>query len=319
MTTDYGLLSADQLLAELEQAGRPPDLDLVRTCLERREELTPFLLDMLAGGVDESWDADDPRWYREVHAGLLLIAFREPAALPIFAEIYRDEERENLIEWFGMELPAYGPALTPMAIELLDDPSAHTYARISSTELLATVALHHPGERERILEALRAYLLPLAEDGTLITEPDARRPAFLWSWAAVALASLRDTVSQPQVIALYEQGLMDESIIGDLSTYLACFEPDARPPLAASYSLDILETYERLHHRAAEEAKWQAEAEQRERTWQPTSVPAVPQTTGYDQPAQPQTYVRSQPKVGRNDPCPCGSGRKYKRCCGKKR
>jgi uncharacterized protein YecA (UPF0149 family) len=22
------------------------------------------------------------------------------------------------------------------------------------------------------------------------------------------------------------------------------------------------------------------------------------------------------PKVGRNDPCPCGSGRKYKKCCG---
>ncbi|HRF11915.1 MAG TPA: SEC-C metal-binding domain-containing protein, partial [Candidatus Accumulibacter phosphatis] len=22
------------------------------------------------------------------------------------------------------------------------------------------------------------------------------------------------------------------------------------------------------------------------------------------------------PKVGRNDPCPCGSGRKFKRCCG---
>ena len=25
--------------------------------------------------------------------------------------------------------------------------------------------------------------------------------------------------------------------------------------------------------------------------------------------------VRSGPKVGRNDPCPCGSGRKHKRCC----
>ncbi len=23
------------------------------------------------------------------------------------------------------------------------------------------------------------------------------------------------------------------------------------------------------------------------------------------------------PKVGRNDPCPCGSGKKYKKCCGK--
>jgi preprotein translocase subunit SecA len=27
--------------------------------------------------------------------------------------------------------------------------------------------------------------------------------------------------------------------------------------------------------------------------------------------------IRSGPKVGRNDPCPCGSGKKYKHCCGK--
>jgi len=27
--------------------------------------------------------------------------------------------------------------------------------------------------------------------------------------------------------------------------------------------------------------------------------------------------VRVGPKVGRNDPCPCGSGKKYKHCCGR--
>jgi preprotein translocase subunit SecA len=27
--------------------------------------------------------------------------------------------------------------------------------------------------------------------------------------------------------------------------------------------------------------------------------------------------VRSGPKVGRNDPCPCASGKKYKKCCGR--
>lgn len=27
-------------------------------------------------------------------------------------------------------------------------------------------------------------------------------------------------------------------------------------------------------------------------------------------------YVRQEPKVGRNDPCSCGSGKKYKKCCG---
>ena len=25
---------------------------------------------------------------------------------------------------------------------------------------------------------------------------------------------------------------------------------------------------------------------------------------------------RTGPRTGRNDPCPCGSGRKYKKCCG---
>jgi uncharacterized protein len=30
----------------------------------------------------------------------------------------------------------------------------------------------------------------------------------------------------------------------------------------------------------------------------------------------PAAPLRTGPKIGRNDPCPCGSGRKYKRCCG---
>ena len=32
---------------------------------------------------------------------------------------------------------------------------------------------------------------------------------------------------------------------------------------------------------------------------------------------KPQPIVNSGPKIGRNDPCPCGSGKKYKNCCGK--
>ncbi len=31
---------------------------------------------------------------------------------------------------------------------------------------------------------------------------------------------------------------------------------------------------------------------------------------------RPATITRDNPKVGRNDPCPCGSGKKYKKCCG---
>ena len=37
---------------------------------------------------------------------------------------------------------------------------------------------------------------------------------------------------------------------------------------------------------------------------------------GRERPENAQV-VRSVPKVGRNDPCPCGSGKKYKHCCGR--
>lgn len=30
-----------------------------------------------------------------------------------------------------------------------------------------------------------------------------------------------------------------------------------------------------------------------------------------------EPYRREAPRVGRNDPCPCGSGKKFKKCCGK--
>ena len=34
-------------------------------------------------------------------------------------------------------------------------------------------------------------------------------------------------------------------------------------------------------------------------------------------PQKVETRRREAPKIGRNDPCPCGSGKKYKKCCGK--
>jgi hypothetical protein len=44
--------------------------------------------------------------------------------------------------------------------------------------------------------------------------------------------------------------------------------------------------------------------------------PAGPGRKGAGGAAKPPT-VRKGKKVGRNDPCPCGSGKKYKKCCGK--
>jgi preprotein translocase subunit SecA len=54
--------------------------------------------------------------------------------------------------------------------------------------------------------------------------------------------------------------------------------------------------------------------------FQHDSAPAMgaePPEAEAQETAVAQTYTREQPKVGRNEPCPCGSGKKYKQCHGK--
>jgi preprotein translocase subunit SecA len=52
-------------------------------------------------------------------------------------------------------------------------------------------------------------------------------------------------------------------------------------------------------------------------TQEPSGLLSTPEEISLapDKPLQP--LKRSQPKVGRNEPCPCGSGRKFPQCCGK--
>ncbi|MDP7302983.1 MAG: SEC-C metal-binding domain-containing protein, partial [Pirellulaceae bacterium] len=54
-------------------------------------------------------------------------------------------------------------------------------------------------------------------------------------------------------------------------------------------------------------ARQRAEAERVQRVAAAAGGPSTPA----------ETIVRQQKKVGRNSPCPCGSGRKYKKCCGR--
>ena len=46
------------------------------------------------------------------------------------------------------------------------------------------------------------------------------------------------------------------------------------------------------------------------------SKPVAPNNSNASD-SKPEPIVNKGPKVGRNDPCPCGSGKKYKNCCGK--
>jgi preprotein translocase subunit SecA len=64
----------------------------------------------------------------------------------------------------------------------------------------------------------------------------------------------------------------------------------------------------------------QPEQLQQRRQRRPTSMtftgPNQGATAAGEEAARTRTVTRDQPKVGRNEQCPCGSGKKYKKCCG---
>ena len=67
---------------------------------------------------------------------------------------------------------------------------------------------------------------------------------------------------------------------------------------------------------AIEQRRREAAAEQKMAFEHAEAGSAVAPAADAPPPAAPQPMTRAQPKVGRNDPCPCGSGKKYKQCHG---
>jgi tetratricopeptide (TPR) repeat protein len=83
--------------------------------------------------------------------------------------------------------------------------------------------------------------------------------------------------------------------------------------------LDILERLRDLYDAQGRDAEARAVQERLERVAPPDDNPYSypddePDDEFFDHGIEP---IRTGPKIGRNEPCPCGSGKKYKKCCGR--
>ncbi len=77
---------------------------------------------------------------------------------------------------------------------------------------------------------------------------------------------------------------------------------------------DVVTVLSKVQFQAPEEVEAMEQQQQQNMDFQHESASAMPQETASQ---QAETFVREQPKVGRNEPCPCGSGKKFKQCHGR--
>jgi uncharacterized protein YchJ len=84
---------------------------------------------------------------------------------------------------------------------------------------------------------------------------------------------------------------------------------------------DLLDVADVMEIDFPERERWREEAkhdvEFRQQWFARATKPETREPVGDPVRAEPQTTPRNgkKKKVGRNDPCPCGSGKKYKKCC----
>jgi len=175
--------------------------------------------------------------------------------------------------------------------EIILDSQAHQFVRWSMCDTLALVALQDEFPRSEAARFLAACFTDL-------------RPAescCVWDGWQSAVAALGLADLRPQVKQAFERGWVDPT-----SMSFEDFEEDLnatlQSPNAPAWFLD--------RHRPL------GDIVERLSTWSFYSDNDENETraTGHS-PWNPQQVFNPFKNVGRNDPCPCGSGKKFKKCC----
>ena len=288
-------LTPAELVYRLSTAGRYPDPDLVDAILARRAETEPLLLDVFNQALHDEWPtAEDPRWLRFAHAGRFMIAWQTQDALPTFARLYGADEEAilNSCEWFEEDLVYFGPSVIPYLLPIIGKAwfGKWHYGKGLSGSILTRIATYYPETRAEIMAAFRTQL-PSPE--AISQEEDT-----MWGNWAFELGILADTSSRDQILALDDARALDSEFF-NRKQYLHLVDHGFQPqPPPGTFDISAMYRSRYQHDKEAH----QREAEQQLRERQKRRQVDKPSNTG---------------KTGRNDPCPCGSGLKYKRCHGR--
>ena len=300
-------MTIPEILKELEPyTGRFP-MAAMQAAVEQREAITPELLRVL-----ESVAGDPAEWARRedyllhVFAMFLLAQFREKRAYPLVVEIFSapgelpfnlfgDTVTEGLSQILGSVYNG-----DPMPLEqMIESEDVYEYVREAAID--AFLVLEHSGQMPR--EQVVGYFQRLFGGRLKRTYSQA------WNGLVCAVADLPAPELLENVRRAYEDGLVDPGFAD-----LAGIERDlrTRPQGQRERHHVITDAIAEMKRRDSFDRE-----EQRPRTLPEPLAPLV-----LPESASPETYAarqpfHRQPKVGRNDPCPCGSGKKFKKCCGK--
>lgn len=289
-------MSSAQLLERLVHEEDRAPLALIDACAAHGEAMIAMLRDAIDG--EQAWHGDvQGEWWLLLHAACILGRIPSEAAGGLLVQLMRrmdEQDDHDLQDWLAGGWPALfadKPRGTIVAVrELAEDGACDGYIRCQAVDVVLDAGTREGDEAlESALDWLATMVGNADEDGwfrevaamALLDFPRERHRGLLQA-VATDMAQRREA----------RGGLVGAFTDQDIDDVF-------RDPRDEPHRLDPWRFYE-PDVMAARQRRWREEAERQ-----------LLHSSRYEV----TTFVRDAPKVGRNEPCPCGSGKKFKRCC----
>ena len=335
--------------ADLEPQAPPDARSLVGQMVAAGEWPAPALVEQILAAGDAAveplrevletrplgWPAEAP----VAHAAGILGMLRPPSALPDLVDLarfYRNETGHVA----GDAIATYGPEGFDTLLELIGDPSITGYHRTDIVDDAKIAAGDDPVRRARLAEVLRPIFTKVVGEvnepsGKVVEEPGTQEatqpgedheleaihlmdaenkihPTEALAFLVCDLCDLADPLARDMIQSAFDEDLIDEDIVGRKTAWKIydrggeTYQPNA--PWLEEYSASYLE-----EQSARERLARTPQVQFPSRTSYPSFSPARDEAPPAS--IQPiESFRHTAPKIGRNDPCWCGSGKKYKRC-----
>ena len=311
------------LKAKIEFFSKPFPQDAIDFAELHRDEMAPFLAEVLVQVAADPAIAFQEDYVLHQYAMHLLAIWRDARAYaPLLALGRLDDSTldmvlgDTLTESYGRCLASVCNGDTTPIKALIESAEIDFWVRDAAVDALVVRVFEGDDERLSVLQ----YLMAIGEqeaarigDANYQSEGSELIDSLVRAMANLVTIEMREPVER-----WFDQGLIDPNWIerDDFNVRLARTFEDTRAEILSLGQGYVSSVEAEIGGWSGFRENTQAYLPEKEGGLLLSSAVSPTHHTSGAQ-AAVETFVRETPKIGRNDPCSCGSGKKYKKCCGK--
>jgi len=298
----------EELLKSIRYNERRFPLDELLRIIEQKDEAIPFLLQILADlKEDYKKVIDRPERFDHIYAYYLLAEFKVKALFPLIIDILSMPKEaidtifgDAITEDIGRIIATVYNGEIDLLMGLIENAESDEYARGQAVVALVVLVFNGQLTREFVLDYFKQLM-----NGKLTGEN-----YYLYAEIVCGCNELYPEEVYEDIKRLYDDQVIEEFVI-DLST----IEETLKKPKEAVFNRNQKRSNFQLITSTIKELEtWQCfEPEQ----FKASAVPFLRNDRRESNNEPKRNPAVKVENIGRNDPCSCGSGKKYKKCCGK--